>query len=137
MKTNVSSRWLGLSAALAGGLLAGCTIFTSPTSTPLPPPQATATQPPAALPTDTAPAAADTAAPPPSDTPAPTDTVAPPSATPSPIGVENTATATVPATPDPNEAVGDIVYQDFLDGTGGWFWTMSQASPIPSPSISA
>ncbi len=124
MKTTVSSRWLAMAGALAGGLLAGCTMFTSPTPTPQPPPQATATQPPAALPTDTVPAAADTAAPPPSDTPAPTDTVEP-SATPSPISIENTATATVPATPDPNEAVGDIIYQDFLDGTGGWFWTFS------------
>jgi hypothetical protein len=39
--------------------------------------------------------------------------------------VEASATPAAPATPDPNEAVGDIVYQDPLDGTGTWFWTFA------------
>jgi hypothetical protein len=28
-------------------------------------------------------------------------------------------------TPDPNEGVGDVVYQGRLDGTGTWFWSFS------------
>src|SRR6202035_296726 len=36
-----------------------------------------------------------------------------------------TASPAVTATPDPNEAVGDVAYQDKLDGTGGWFWTFA------------
>ena len=42
------------------------------------------------------------------------------------LGTATTAPTTAPAattTPDPNEAVGDVIYQDKLDGTGGWFWT--------------
>jgi hypothetical protein len=31
----------------------------------------------------------------------------------------------VPPTPDPNEGVGDVLYQDPLDGSGGWFWTFT------------
>jgi hypothetical protein len=124
MKKITSLRRFSFAFSLACSLvLAGCNVFGGSTPTPPPLPQATATQP-ALASTDTPPAATDTVAPPPSDTPAPTDTVEP-SQTPSPIGVENTVTNPAPATPDPNEAVGDIVYQDPLDGTGGWFWTFS------------
>jgi hypothetical protein len=129
MKTTLSVRYIGLLLSMGSVLLlAGCTFFPGPaaTATPQPPPQATATLPPEPAPTDTPPAVVDTAPPPASDTPAPTSTnTVEPNATSSPIGIENTATATVPATPDPNEAVGDIVYQDPLDGSGGWFWTFS------------
>src|SRR5258706_7814859 len=63
----------------------------------------------------------------PSETAAPaatsTGTALPASAT-APADV-STATAAAPATPDPNEAVGEAVYQDKLDGTGGWFWTFA------------
>jgi|GEM_PF-1246239 len=61
---------------------------------------------------------------PPADTPAPTATAAAvePSATPSPLPLQASATPAGPATPDPNEAVGDIVFQDALDGSGRWFW---------------
>jgi hypothetical protein len=98
---------------------------TPPTATPVAP-AATATQPAAAPATDTA---LPTAMPQPvTDTPAPTNTSEPTateaaSATPSAIAA--TATATVPPTPDPNEGVGDVVYQDPLDGSGGWFWTFA------------
>ncbi|MCC7358510.1 MAG: hypothetical protein IT317_03485 [Anaerolineales bacterium] len=57
-----------------------------------------------------------------------------PSVTPSPIGVEASVTPTtgtpVAATPDPNEVVGDIVYQDPLDGTGTWFWTFADDTAV-------
>jgi hypothetical protein len=58
----------------------------------------------------------------PTTTPQPqsTPTPQPPTATPT---VAATATPTVPPTPDPNEGVGDVVYADKLDGTGGWYWT--------------
>ncbi len=64
-------------------------------------------------------AAGDTAAP----TTTSTDTAVPASATPSAVVASATPAAT--ATPDPNEAVGAVVYQDKLDGKGGWFWTFS------------
>ena len=53
-----------------------------------------------------------------------------PSLTPSPIAIEVSPTPNVPATPDPNEAVGDIVYQDPLDGTGTWFWTFADDTAV-------
>ncbi len=64
---------------------------------------------------------------PPADTavPAVTATAAEPSATPSPLPPAASATPAGPATPDPNEAVGDIIFQDALDGTGRWFWNYS------------
>ena len=76
-----------------------------------------------------------TAPPAASETPAATATVtSEPSVTPSPIGVEVSPTPTtgtpVAATPDPNEAVGDIVYQDPLDGTGTWFWTFADDTAV-------
>ena len=84
---------------------------------------ATATVAPTAAP---ATAAATTA---PSETAAPTaSATATGSAAPaSPTAAANASTATLaaPATPDSNEAVGDAVYQDKLDGTGGWFWTFA------------
>ncbi len=97
--------------ALAALALAACQSRTQPTAVP--------TQPP---PTDTAvvnptnPVTVPTVTPLPPHTPTP----APPTATSTPLP---TATPTVPPTPDPNEGVGDVVYQDNLDGTGGWLWT--------------
>ena len=81
--------------------------------------------------TDTAvaPAVTATVAPPATATSAPaTETATPESATatPSPSPTPITApTDAVPATPDPNEGVGDIVYQDPLDGSSTWFWTFT------------
>jgi hypothetical protein len=128
MKTSSSLRRISLLLSTSSVLLlAGCTFFQGavPTATLAPVP--TATLPLAS--TDTPlPPIEDTLPPPATETALPTGTntiTVEPSATPSPIGVENTATATVPATPDPNEGVGDVVYQDPLDGTGGWFWTFS------------
>lgn len=40
-----------------------------------------------------------------------------------PTAVPTLAPTEAPATPDPNEGVGDVVYSDKLDGTGGWLWT--------------
>lgn len=53
-----------------------------------------------------------------------------PSATPSPIAIAASATPAAPATPDPNEAVGDILYQDPLDGTSTWFWTFADDTAV-------
>jgi hypothetical protein len=83
----------------------------------------------APLPTDTA--LAPTSAPPeatatsalPTATAEPATATATASATPSEVPA--TPTATVPATPDPNEGVGEVVFQDALDGTGRWFWGFS------------
>jgi hypothetical protein len=123
---------LFLATLLALALLAGCQLLggTPPPQVTLPPaatateaaPAASDTAPPAATATEAAPAASDT--PPPTETATATATeTAAASATPSPLGP--TATATAPPTPDPNEGVGDVVYQDPLNGTGGWFWTFS------------
>jgi hypothetical protein len=97
--------------ALAALALAACQSRTQPTAAP--------TQP---LPADTAavtptnPVILPTVTPLPPHTPTP----APPTAT---STLLPTATPTVPPTPDPNEGVGDVVFADRLDGTGGWFWT--------------
>jgi hypothetical protein len=59
-------------------------------------------------------------------TQAPTETAPPPTATTVTPAPTATATAHAPATPDPNEGVSDnILFQDKLDGTGGWFWTFA------------
>jgi hypothetical protein len=73
----------------------------------------------ATLPAPATAAPSSTAAP----TQAPTDTAMPASAT--PAAKPATATPAASPTPDPNEAVGDVVYQDKLDGKAGWFWTFS------------
>jgi hypothetical protein len=80
----------------------------------------------AAAPTE-APATATTA---PTEAPAATDTATPEPATPSPspsaiVEPAGTPTEAAPATPDPNEGVGGIAYQDPLDGSSTWFWTFS------------
>jgi hypothetical protein len=83
--------------------------------------------------TDTAPAPTDapptvTAAPAATETASPEAATATPEATatasPSPSAI-TPPTETVPATPDPNEGVGDLAYQDPLDGTSAWFWTFT------------
>ena len=77
----------------------------------------------------------ETAAVAPTEPPAVTNTAAPTATEAATATPEATATAspspspvappteTVPATPDPNEGVGEVAYQDPLDGTGRWFWT--------------
>jgi hypothetical protein len=106
--------------------LSACDVFrgTTPTAT-LPAAAATATQPAAAATETSAPPAATTAAPAPTETPVPPTETATPEPSPSPSPIGPTPTNTVPPTPDPNEGVGDIVYQDALDGSGGWYWTFS------------
>ncbi len=102
--------------------------FGTPTAAPAPTEAAAGTATALAVAERSSTPALPTAPPLPTNTPLPptaTDTPAEPSATPSPIGVEASATPNAPATPDPNEAVGDIVYQDPLDGTGTWFWTFA------------
>jgi hypothetical protein len=113
-------RRLIIPAATLALTLAACGARTTPTVV-LPtaePPTSTA----AVVPTDVPPAATNTALPAtattaPSATPEATATASP---SPSPIAPP---TETVPATPDPNEGVGDTVYQDPLDGSSTWFWT--------------
>jgi hypothetical protein len=84
-----------------------------------------------ALPATETPAPATSPAPATRTAPAPTasQTALPPTATPSatasPAPPTATPTSTVPPTPDPNEGVGDVVYQGRLDGTGTWFWSFS------------
>jgi len=76
----------------------------------------------ATLPAATAAPSATAAGP----TEATTGTAVPASATPAATTAPaDTVTPAARATPDPNEAVGDVVYQDKLDGTGGWFWTFA------------
>jgi hypothetical protein len=74
--------------------------------------QATATdagpQPTEALPTEVPPSATLTLAP--SETPAATPTLA---ASPTPVG---------PATPDPQEGVGEVIYAEGFDGSSRWNW---------------
>lgn len=99
------------SLALAALALAACRAQETPTTAPtqVPPTETAVANPPSPVgPTASAPAATNTATPEP---PTVTPTTAP------------SATPTVPATPDPNEGVGDVVYRDALDGTGNWFWT--------------
>lgn len=103
---------LSLTLATGALMLAACS-----TATPTPD---IATLPPAtAVPTEAASPTPQVVAPTATQPPA-TATPEPPTATPTQAA---TATATVPPTPDPNEGVGDIVYRDKLDGTGGWLWT--------------
>lgn len=108
--------WVSLAGV--GLALAACT---APTSEPTP-------QPTQAPPTETPVAAVPTTTEVPSVTPPPAE----PAATATPAATETETatatptvppTATVPPTPDPNEGVGDVVFEDKLDGTGGWFWT--------------
>ncbi len=99
---------LALGLALAGLALAACRAQTQPASVP--------TQP---IPTNTAvvnpttPVIIPTVTLQPTDAPEPTATLPP----------APTATPAIPPTPDPNEGVGDVVFRDNLDGTGGWYWT--------------
>jgi hypothetical protein len=111
-------------------LLSGCLGRGQSAASATPPPLFTATT--AAEPataTVAATVAPATAAPSaaPSETAAPTTTATGTAASASATAPANASTATpaAPATPDPNEAVGDSVYQDKLDGTGGWFWTFA------------
>jgi hypothetical protein len=94
--------------ALAGLALAACRAQSQPTAIPtqLPPTDTAAVNP-------TSVVIAPTVTPLATNTPEPTST-------PTPVP---TATATIPPTPDPNEGVGDAVFTDNLDGTGGWYWT--------------
>ncbi|MGH2524940.1 MAG: hypothetical protein ACRDH2_20725, partial [Anaerolineales bacterium] len=83
------------------------------------------------LPTATSAAVQPTAAP--SNTPASAATPSPaasPTFTPTPTSTQvltptQTLTPTVAATvtPDPNQGVGDVVFEDRFDGTSGWGWT--------------
>jgi hypothetical protein len=111
----------------AGALgLAGCLGRTGPAATATPLPLPTATEAVVATATVAAPATTAASAAP-SDTAAPSATTAS-TATLSPTASAepaDTATPAAPPTPDPNEGVGDVVYQDRLDGNGGWFWTFS------------
>ncbi len=69
---------------------------------------------------------------------APTATAAAPTPTPTKLGqaelgqaetvvalTEPAPTEAAPATPDPNEGLGDVVYADPLDGSSGWNWGYS------------
>jgi hypothetical protein len=115
-------RTFAILLATALGLTA-CLARSQPTPTATPQPLFTATAAGAAatatLAAPATAAASDTAAP----TVAPSSTTALASDTPAPVAA--TATPAASPTPDPNEAVGDVVYQDKLDGKGGWFWTFS------------
>jgi hypothetical protein len=114
-----------LSLLFAAGALAltACLGRSQPSATATPVPLFTATQASAAatatLPAPATAAPSETAGP----TTAPTGTALPASAT--PAASTATASPAATATPDPNEAVGDVIYQDKLDGTGGWFWTFA------------
>ncbi len=119
-------RTFALLSAASALALSACLGRSQPTATATPLPLFTATQ--ASEPATASLAAPATAAP--SETTSPTQAVTatgvPASATPA-ATTEPAATASpaVTATPDPNEALGDVVYQDKLDGTGGWFWTFA------------
>ena len=96
-----------------------------PTAKPVVPsdtPASAATSTPAQAVTDAPAPATDTAAPEstPTETSAPTAT---PSATPTVVAETPTPAAT--ATPDPDQGVGEVAYQDPLDGTSAWFWGFS------------
>jgi hypothetical protein len=52
---------------------------------------------------------------------APTETAAPTNE----AATQPAPTEAAPATPDPNEGVGDVLYADPLDGTSGWNWGFS------------
>jgi hypothetical protein len=119
-------RTFALLSAASALALSACLGRSQPSATATPLPLFTATQ--ASEPATASLAAPATAAP--SETTSPTQAVtatgvpasATPAATTAPAA---TASPAVTATPDPNEAVGDVVYQDKLDGTGGWFWTFA------------
>lgn len=105
---------LTFALALAGLALAACGRQATPTPFVLP------TQP---LPTETAAPVVPTdnvSVPTIAAQPTHTATPAAPTSTPTPL---TPPTATVPPTPDPNEGVGDIVFNDALDGTGNWYWS--------------
>jgi hypothetical protein len=101
---------LGLAGCLDRGGPAPTAVVPPATDTPFVPPPPTATEPPAV---DT-----PTVEP----TPEPTDTPEAPSPTPT---AEASPTPEAPATPDPNERVGEVVFEDRLDGSSQWFWTFS------------
>lgn len=92
--------------------------------------QSTATEPAATapLPTDTVGAEATATTPAetptaqPSSTPAATATATATSTTTAEPTAAATETLAVPATPDPNQGVGDVVYQETFDGTSRWGW---------------
>ncbi len=107
--------------ALVGLLLAACQA--GPTETPVPQ---------GPMPTDTAEVSEPTVtAPAEPTTPAATATTEPTStatatatATVSPTPAA-TETVAAPATPDPNQGVGDVIYNEPFDGTLGWGWGYS------------
>ena len=108
----------GLAAALA---VSACRGSAAPTATPAPLGTATIAAT-AELPTSAPTAEQPTSAPATEQsTSAPTETTVAATVTSLPVTPSNTPAAT----PDPNEALGDVIYQDNLDGTGGWFWTFS------------
>ena len=81
--------------------------------------------------TNTVPAPVDTVAPTPT-VPAPTEPA--PTATNEPTAVSEATPTTetvvtpatpVPATPDPNQGVGGVVFEDRLNGQDGWGWSFS------------
>lgn len=110
-----------LALSVAALALAACAAraTATPANTPAAPiptttaPAATVTAP-AAEPTNTGAAPTATAAPPTETPAAPTETAAAPT--------EPAPTEAVPATPDPNEGLGEVLYADPLDGTSGWHW---------------
>ncbi len=109
-----------LSFAALGLTLAACSARSTatPASTQ---PAATATH---AIPTVTTVAPTATVVAPTATSVPPTPTVAAPTAT-AVVPTEAAPTEVVPATPDPNEGVGDLIYADPLDGSSGWNWGFS------------
>jgi hypothetical protein len=105
--------------SLASLTLAACSARATPA--PNTQPAATATAPVA---TATALPATVTAAAPTATAPAPTETAAVPTATVA-APTEPAPTEAVPATPDPNEGLGELIYADPLDGSSGWNWGFS------------
>ena len=111
--------WLSL-LVMAVLALAACGARTTPPDTQAP-------RPTDAPPTNTVAAPVDTAAPSPT-VPAPTEPA--PTATNEPtVAPTNEPVVTpatpVPATPDPNQGVGSVVFEDRLNGLDGWGWSFS------------